>query len=92
MASVEVVRALGGWLALPAGEDMVLVAALGELASGWHSPAVTWLYRHHEGQMTHDQSLDERCRELGVRASLQRVEALRHMRRGGLGAEFSTGE
>jgi glycosyltransferase involved in cell wall biosynthesis len=46
------VRALGGWAGLPADEDIVLFAALCEIADGYHDPAVTWLYRQHPGQVT----------------------------------------
>lgn len=46
------VRALGGWTASPRGEDNALLVAIAELAPGYLTHEVTWLYRKHTGQTT----------------------------------------
>ncbi|MBV8932239.1 MAG: glycosyltransferase family 2 protein [Kutzneria sp.] len=47
-----VVRALGGWTAVPRSEDNALLAAIAELTPGYITAQVTWLYRLHHGQTT----------------------------------------
>lgn len=46
------VRALGGWVANPRGDDNALLIAIAELAPGYLTPEVTWLYRKHPAQIT----------------------------------------
>lgn len=46
------VRALGGWTASPRGDDNALLVAIAELAPGYLTRRVTWLYRKHDGQIT----------------------------------------
>jgi glycosyl transferase family 2 len=46
------VRALGGWVANPRGDDNALMIAITELAAGYLTPEVTWLYRKHADQIT----------------------------------------
>lgn len=46
------VRALGGWVANPRGDDNALLVAIAELTPGYLTPHVTWLYRKHDRQIT----------------------------------------
>ncbi|CAM3252099.1 Glycosyl transferase [Stackebrandtia soli] len=75
-ARTPLIRALGGWAASPADEDLVLAAALSELASGWHGADVTWLYRQHASQITRDPRTTK-WSELSRRIALQRADAVR---------------
>ncbi|MPZ61141.1 MAG: glycosyltransferase [Propionibacteriales bacterium] len=45
-------RAVGGWAALPVGEDIAMMAALSQITDGWQDEAVTWLYRQHPNQLS----------------------------------------
>jgi hypothetical protein len=55
-------RAIGGWQALPIGEDVDLLAGLAELTDGWQSSETAWLYRQHPDQI----SRSDRQREWGT--------------------------
>lgn len=70
------VRALGGWVASPADDDVAMFAALSELADGYNEPTVTWLYRHHPEQ-THRMAKWQAWSMVGRRISLQRAAAVR---------------
>jgi hypothetical protein len=48
-----IVRAFGGWAAIPRAQDVGLFIAVSEIYDGYQEPAVTWAYRHHPGQTTH---------------------------------------
>jgi glycosyltransferase involved in cell wall biosynthesis len=54
----DVVRAFGGWGAIPRAQDVALLIALSEVYDGYQDPAVTWLYRKHPGQTTHPAKVD----------------------------------
>ena len=71
MMLVDVVRAFGGWMGLPVGEDVGLLAAISEVFVGWHDPAMTWLYRRHHAQTT-GTVLRPFWRTLGETAGAQR--------------------
>lgn len=43
-------RALGGWAAVPTDDETALLVAISELAPGYYTPEVTWLYRQHDRQ------------------------------------------
>ncbi|WP_433467076.1 glycosyltransferase family 2 protein [Spirillospora sp. CA-128828] len=58
VAPTELIRAFGGWGALPRAQDVALFIALSELLDGYQEPAVTWLYRKHPGQSTHPTKTD----------------------------------
>ncbi|SDM55486.1 Glycosyl transferase family 2 [Allokutzneria albata] len=49
----EIVRAFGGWAAIPRAEDVGLFIAISEVYDGYQEPAVTWAYRKHPAQTTH---------------------------------------
>ncbi len=70
------VRALGGWVASPADDDVAMFAALSELTNGYNEPAVTWLYRHHPDQ-THRTARWKAWSTAGRRIALQRAAAVR---------------
>jgi glycosyltransferase involved in cell wall biosynthesis len=75
MIRTDVLRAFGGWMALPVGEDVGLLAAVSEVYYGWHDPAVTWLYRRHGDQMT--QHLQQPYwRNMGETIGAQRTAAM----------------
>jgi glycosyltransferase involved in cell wall biosynthesis len=76
MVRASTLRALGGWAASPADDDIVMFSALWELTSGFHDPALTWLYRHHPDQAHRSTEWKARS-ELGRRIALQRLSALR---------------
>jgi len=71
-------RALGGWAGLPYDDDVSMLAALSELADGYHHGTTTWLYRQHPDQITRTRHADwgEQCR----RSALQRAAAIRQSR------------
>lgn len=69
-------RALGGWVASPADDDVAMFAALSELANGYNEPTVTWLYRHHPEQ-THRTREWRAWSTAGRRIALQRIAAVR---------------
>lgn len=48
----EVVRAFGGWAAIPRAQDVGLFIAVSEVHDGYQESAVTWAYRKHPGQTT----------------------------------------
>jgi Glycosyl transferase family 2 len=52
VAPTDLVRAFGGWAAIPRAQDVALLIALSEVYDGYQEPAVTWLYRKHPGQTT----------------------------------------
>lgn len=75
----DLARAVGGWAALPRAEDMALVVAAAEVAAGYHTPEVTWLYRQHPGQMTRADDwpdLDPACWTV----IQQRIESMRRLK------------
>lgn len=53
VAPTELVRAFGGWGALPRAQDVALFIALSEVFDGYQEASVTWLYRKHPDQSTH---------------------------------------
>lgn len=71
-------RAVGGWVGLPVGEDVSMISAIAEIFPGWHDPAVTWLYRRHPGQMTNEVPYSF-WRSLGETAAEQRLTGLREI-------------
>jgi glycosyltransferase involved in cell wall biosynthesis len=78
MVRVDVIRAFGGWMGLPAGEDVGLLAAISEIFFGWHDPTVTWLYRHHHDQMTRAFTRPF-WRTLGETSGVQRSAAIKRL-------------
>lgn len=78
MMRTEVLRALGGWAAAPIDEDIIMFAALSELAPGYNDPAVTWLYRLHDRQ-THRTQTSRLLSQAERLIALQRVRALSHL-------------
>ncbi|WP_210408405.1 glycosyltransferase, partial [Allokutzneria sp. NRRL B-24872] len=52
------VRAFGGWAAIPRAQDVGLFIAISEVHDGYQEPAVTWAYRKHPGQTTRPGSVD----------------------------------
>lgn len=81
MVRTTTLRAIGGWYALPHGEDIAMLTALTEMADGWHQPPpVTWLYRQHDRQVTRTSPWRHDV-ELGCRLiALQREQAVRSVR------------
>ena len=71
-------RAMGGWVGLPVGEDVSMIAPIAEIFPGWHDPEVTWHYRRHPGQITNDMPYDF-WRSLGETAAEQRLVGLREI-------------
>ncbi|MFF2255901.1 glycosyltransferase family 2 protein [Streptomyces albidoflavus] len=84
-ARADLVRALGGWMALPASEDTGLLLALNAVSRGYFSAETGLLYRKWPGQVTghadHSEAVEWAARMTVVEA---RAEAL-----AGLGWEFS---
>jgi len=74
--STRTTRALGGWAALPRSEDTSLLIAVAELAPGWLTPEITWLYRKHGGQITGGADYPT-LRPVSWTAVRQRIIALR---------------
>jgi glycosyltransferase involved in cell wall biosynthesis len=72
----DVVRAFGGWGAIPRAQDVALLIALSEVYDGYQDPAVTWLYRKHSQQTTHPAKVDV-WRTQQDRFIRQRLKAVR---------------
>lgn len=68
-------RAMGGWMALPSGEDVGLLAAVSAVTDGWQDPATTWLYRQHE-QQTSRHDTHPRWSAIARQVALQRFSAV----------------
>jgi glycosyltransferase involved in cell wall biosynthesis len=75
MMRTDYLRALGGWVASPADDDVAMFAALSELTNGYNEPTVTWLYRHHPEQ-THRTPEWRAWSTAGRRIALQRIAAV----------------
>lgn len=78
MMRTATVRALGGWAANPRWDDTALFVALAELAPGYVTPEVTWLYRQHDGQTSRQSGWFPLRAELWVSVR-QRINALREV-------------
>jgi len=74
MVRTASLRALGGWTAIPGDDELATFAALSEVTDGWYDSALTWLYRHHPGQLHRTPGAQERS-ETGRRICLQRARA-----------------
>lgn len=72
----HLVRAFGGWGAVPVDDDVMMFSALSECAAGYNDPAITWLYRIHDQQTSRSGTWRERSAD-GRRIALQRVQAIR---------------
>src|SRR5215475_6735365 len=70
------VQALGGWVGIPADDDIALFAALSAITNGYNEPTVTWLYRQHPAQ-THRFPEWKSRGSLGRRIAVQRTAAVR---------------
>jgi glycosyltransferase involved in cell wall biosynthesis len=75
---ISTLRAVGGWVGLPVGEDVSMISPIAEIFPGWHDSAVTWLYRRHPGQITNEMPYDF-WRSLGETAAEQRLIGLREI-------------
>jgi glycosyltransferase involved in cell wall biosynthesis len=75
---ISTLRAAGGWVGLPVGEDVSMISPIAEIFPGWHDPAITWLYRRHPGQITNEMPYDF-WRSLGETAAEQRITGLREI-------------
>lgn len=69
------VRALGGWVAVPFDEDLIMFAALSEVTDGWFDESLTWLYRQHDAQLVRSEK-NEAWSETGRRIAMQRARAV----------------
>ncbi len=76
MVRTQALRSVGGWGTGPGHEDATMFVALSEYSAGYNDPAVLWLYRQHEAQMT--QHAGPYRRGDGKLMALQRLHALRH--------------
>ncbi|GAA2778098.1 glycosyltransferase family 2 protein [Saccharopolyspora taberi] len=76
MMRTATLRALGGWAASPADDDLAMFAALSEVVDGYNDPALTWLYRQHPNQ-THKKQSWNSWSSVGRRIALQRAAAVR---------------
>lgn len=74
----ELLRALGGWMALPCSEDTGLLLALNAVARGWHLGQPGLLYRKWPDQLTASSLLESRHahRHDAYCIAEQRAEAL----------------
>jgi glycosyltransferase involved in cell wall biosynthesis len=72
----HLVRAFGGWGAVPVDDDVMMFSALSECAAGYNDPSLTWLYRIHDQQTSRSETWRERSAD-GRRIALQRVHAIR---------------
>lgn len=87
-ARIDVVRALGGWMAVPRSEDVGLLTVLAELTDGYIDPEVRWLYRRHPVQTHLTEDWQARAAQ-GAELVAQRLASLRAVR--GLLCDGATG-
>ncbi|MGC4938987.1 glycosyltransferase [Kribbella sp. DT2] len=73
----QLLRSVGGWGAAPSDDDLVMFAAVSELSAGYNDPAVTWLYRHHDTQLSRQENW-WRNDSASKAAVMQRIHALRN--------------
>ena len=76
MLRTTAVRAVGGWVGLPADEDVSMFAALSEISDGHNFDGITWLYRQHPHQVTRTQHT-EHISAASRRFAVQRAKAIR---------------
>jgi glycosyltransferase involved in cell wall biosynthesis len=69
-------RAVGGWAALPVGEDVALLVTVSALTDGWQDSATTWLYRQHPDQISRHPAQPQ-WSAIAKQVALQRISALR---------------
>jgi glycosyltransferase involved in cell wall biosynthesis len=73
----DLLLAAGGWMALPASEDVGLLLAADALTDGWFSAEPGLLYRKWDGQMTaHSTHLDPTERTARMRLIEERAESM----------------
>ncbi|MFD9793785.1 hypothetical protein ACFWXK_22890, partial [Streptomyces sp. NPDC059070] len=73
----DLVRALGGWPALPFTQDAALVLNAEAVSPGWMQEQPGELYRQHPRQATRHRSEEER--RICITSLTQHVEALRNL-------------
>jgi glycosyltransferase involved in cell wall biosynthesis len=85
MLRTQVLRAFGGWAASPADDEISMYGAISEYADGYNDPAVTWLYRVHDGQTSQTPEWKAMSTD-GRLIAIQRIHAIRAERIGMQGA------
>ncbi|NEC14510.1 glycosyltransferase [Streptomyces sp. SID8014] len=79
-ARSDLIRALGGWMALPASEDTGLLLALSAVSRGYFSANTGLLYRKWPGQVTghadHSEAVERAARMAVVEARAEALAAL----------------
>lgn len=78
MARTDTIRAFGGWLGLPVGEDVGMLSALSEMYGGWVMEEYGWLYRRHKGQITNNMPAKS-WDTMGEDVSEQRLHAMKKL-------------
>jgi len=74
MLRTTTLRALGGWIAAPSDDDIVMFAAVSQITTGYNEPTLTWLYRQHANQIHRSSTWQARSAH-GRRIALQRATA-----------------
>lgn len=75
MMRTSSVRAMGGWIASPADDDVAMFAGLSEITGGYNTTEHTWLYRIHPNQASQSDEWKRRSED-GRRIALQRALAV----------------
>lgn len=76
MLRASLLRAVGGWAALPTDDELSMFTAISELSDGWHFEPITWLYRQYPEQI-HRSSWAQKWSVLSREMAVQRAKALR---------------
>lgn len=80
-ARIEVIRAFGGWMALPVSDDVGLLMAMSLLLPGYFAPLVSMQYNKSDIQITSSEySKSKRSKEQRMTAIRQRVESMSELR------------
>jgi glycosyltransferase involved in cell wall biosynthesis len=74
MMRTSTVRALGGWTGIPYDDELATFAGMSEVTDGYYDECLTWLYRHHAGQL-HRTAAAREMSATGRRIALQRAQA-----------------
>lgn len=79
MVRSDTMRAIGGYPALPADDDIAMFAGLSELADGYNFPETTWLYRISPDSLSRTEGFRSHSVE-GRTFALERAVAIRALR------------
>lgn len=91
MMRSDTLRAIGGYPAIPADDDIAMFAALSELTDGYNFSETTWLYRISPNSLSRTETFRSHSVE-GRTYALERAVAIRALRLEQEDADFFSGD